>query len=629
MTEEFKSTLFKYLIGKLPNEKGDNKQIIEQKKILDKEIYQKFLPENYDNINIENIVQMPQKINDISILYGGYLLNGKGYGMIMLLDGSFNPIKSFFEYDNGTKLRYIDCLYVDDNGEIYAVDDEYYTSGGSGQISSQKRFLYLNNFTQKNNNESAYVLNLNKSYNLIDNNIYCHDISKSQNSSYFSISGGRYDKDDGQQISSVVITLKVNVGQENEWNKFVTSNKYYRYGGIFTKWDDDDNFNFKMLLSTYENDVTSVYLADLVSENLNYTKIYDAQLINGIVLQNLISQVVFLSDDNVYFVLTNSPFKSDKCTSYIINYNKGTTNIVYQNEIDYLNSYQEQLHLFKDNNDLYVFKKIIESEQSTVVYISNSNFKFIRMFGINSNYNAFIIPFLSRKYNLLTYFITNDNFSVNFLAKEVNIVGGYNGEKYTNTNSLISNSSKIYNNDDLIFARNLYNKTINNGTTVSIIEIPNNYLNSIDLTSKNLLSETNLVLVKDENVLQKNEYETLYVNFINSIVIADKNTSIQVNNTEASSYLNSSINDESSYDKAKLYNSIIITYQDGSTKEIGYDFEDLTDYSANITFGIYTDKLISKAEIVSNDKTVIYQTIDLSLLELGKNYSIKQRLEVL
>lgn len=629
MTEEFKSTLFKYLIGKLPNEKGDNKQIIEQKKILDKEIYQKFLPENYDNINIENIVQMPQKINDMSILYGGYILNGEAYGIIILLDGLFNPIKSFFEYDNGTRLRYIDSLYIDDNGEIYGVDDTAYTPGESGQINSQKRFLYLNNFTQKNNNESDYILNLNKSYNLVDNNIYCHDISKSQNSSYFSISGGRYDKDDGQQTSSVVITLKVNVGQENEWNKFVTSNKYYRYGGIFTKWDDDDNFNFKMLLSTYENNITSVYLADIVNENLNYTKIYDAQLIDGIILQNLISQVVFLSDDNVYFVLTNSPFQSQKCISYIINYNKGTINIVYQNEIDYLNFYQEQLYLFKDNNDLYVFKKIIESEQSTVVYISNSNFKFIRMFGINSNYNAFIIPFLSRKYNLLMYFITNDNFSVNFLAKEVNIVGGYNGEKYTNTNSLIANSSQIYSNDDLIFARNLYNKSINNGTTVSTVEVPNNYLNNIDITSKNLLSETNLVLIKDENVLQKNEYETLYVNFINGIVIADKNTSIQVNNTEASSYLNSSINDESSYDKAKLYNSIIITYQDGSTKEIGYDFEDLTDYSANITFGIYTDKLISKAEIISNDKTIIYQTIDLSSLELRKNYSIKQGLEVL
>ena len=629
MTEEFKSTLFKYLIGKLPNEKGDNKQIIEQKKILDKEIYQKFLPENYDNINIENIVQMPQKINDMSILYGGYILNGEAYGIIILLDGLFNPIKSFFEYDNGTRLRYIDSLYIDDNGEIYGVDDTAYTPGESGQINSQKRFLYLNNFTQKNNNESDYILNLNKSYNLVDNNIYCHDISKSQNSSYFSISGGRYDKDDGQQTSSVVITLKVNVGQENEWNKFVTSNKYYRYGGIFTKWDDDDNFNFKMLLSTYENNITSVYLADIVNENLNYTKIYDAQLIDGIILQNLISQVVFLSDDNVYFVLTNSPFQSQKCISYIINYNKGTINIVYQNEIDYLNFYQEQLYLFKDNNDLYVFKKIIESEQSTVVYISNSNFKFIRMFGINSNYNAFIIPFLSRKYNLLMYFITNDNFSVNFLAKEVNIVGGYNGEKYTNTNSLIANSSQIYSNDDLIFARNLYNKTQNGSTTTSTIEIPNNYLNDIIVDQKDLLSENNNVIVSDLNGFTKNIYETVYLNFVNTISIIDRNNSTQVLNQEASTYLNSSINTDNSYDNAKFYNKAIMHYQDSSTREISYEFQNKEDKSVEIVFGLFVDKLIDRVEIVSNDKSTIYQSINLTSLEENKFYTINQKLKII
>ena len=241
--------------------------------------------------------------------------------------------------------------------------------------------------------------------------------------------------------------------------------------------------------------------------------------------------------------------------------------------------------------------------------------------------------YVNNNYNLLNWFAYATNprgqtWKIYNIKENYNS-SNYNGEPYINTNALIPNSAEIYSNESLVFARNLYNKTINNGTTVSIVEIPNNYLNNIDLTSKNLLSETNLVLVKDENILQKNEYETLYVNFINSIVIANKNTSIQVNNTEASSYLNSSINDESSYDKAKLYNSIIITYQDGSTKEIGYDFEDLTDYSANITFGIYTDKLISKAEIISNDKTIIYQTIDLSSLELRKNYSIKQGLEVL
>lgn len=627
MTEEAKKNLLDYLLGKMPNESGKNEQIIEQKKLIDKEIYQKFLPESYDSINVENIVQMPQKINDMSILYGGYLLNGKGYGIIILLDGSFTPIKSFFEYENGTKLRYIDCLYVDDNGEIYAVDDESYTSGTSGQISSQKRFLYLNNFTQKNNNESAYVLNLNKSYNLIDNNIYCHDISKSQNSSYFSISGGRYDKDDGQQTSSVVITLKVNVGQENEWDKFVTSNKYYRYGGIFTKWDDDDNFNFKMLLSTYENNVTSVYLADLVSENLNYTKIYDAQLINGIILQNLISQAVFLSDDNVYFVLTNSPFESDKCISYIINYNKGTTNIVYQNEVDYLNYYQEQLYLFKDNNELYIFKKIIESEQRTTVYISNSKFNFIRLFGIKSNYNAFIIPFLSRKYNLLMYFITNYNCSVNFLVKEVNIVGGYNGKKYTNKNSLNSNSAILYSDNNPVFARNLYNKTQNGATTTSTIEIPNNYLNDTLVDTKNLLSKNNNIIISDTNGFTKNIYETVYLNFVNTISVVNQNETQSVYNNNVATKLNTSINNPVDYDDLKL-TKYRINYQDGTNSVSNLQSTLQNDGSYQLLMTFYLGKLADSLELISNDEQTSYLTYNLTNANINTFYSYMQRVRI-
>ena len=188
----------------------------------------------------------------------------------------------------------------------------------------------------------------------------------------------------------------------------------------------------------------------------------------------------------------------------------------------------------------------------------------------------------------------------------------YNGESYTNTNALIPNSAEIYSNNSLVFARNLYNKTINNNTTVSTIEIPNTYLNNIDLTSKNLLSETNLTMIADANVTQKNIYETMFLNFINVLQVVDRNNATQVLNQEASTYLNNAINTDDSYDNAKLYNKVIINYQDGSSKESSYSLENTTETSTVIAFGLYIDKLINNAEIVSNDKSTIYQTIDLS-----------------
>ena len=144
-----------------------------------------------------------------------------------------------------------------------------------------------------------------------------------------------------------------------------------------------------------------------------------------------------------------------------------------------------------------------------------------------------------------------------------------------------------------------------------------------------MLSETNLNLIQDNNTIQKNVYETLFINFINTLIISDQNNNSRLINSSASTYLNSSINDSTKYDSAKLYNKGILTYQDGSTKEINYEFQDINDISTNILFGVYVDKLINKLEIVSSDKTVVYQTIDLTELEINKTYNIKQKMEVL
>ena len=144
-----------------------------------------------------------------------------------------------------------------------------------------------------------------------------------------------------------------------------------------------------------------------------------------------------------------------------------------------------------------------------------------------------------------------------------------------------------------------------------------------------MLSETNLNLIQDNNTIQKNVYETLFINFINTLIISDQNNNSRLINSSASTYLNSSINDSTKYDSAKLYNKGILTYQDGSTKKINYEFQDINDISTNILFGVYVDKLINKLEIVSSDKTVVYQTIDLTELEINKTYNIKQKMEVL
>ena len=112
------------------------------------------------------------------------------------------------------------------------------------------------------------------------------------------------------------------------------------------------------------------------------------------------------------------------------------------------------------------------------------------------------------------------------------------------------------------------------------------------------------------------------------MLIIDRNNANQVINQQASTYLNNAINTADSYDNAKLYNKVIINYQNGSSKEVSYAHEDNTETSTVIAFGLHVDKLINNAEFVSNDKRTVYQTIDLSNLELNKYYAIRQKLEV-
>ena len=628
MTEEAKKNLLDYMLGKMPNESGEDNQVLKQIKIISKDLYAPFLPEQYDLINIENIIQMPQSINDISIAYGGYKLGNSSYGFILLLDNMFHPLKSFFEYDNGTKIRYIDCMYIDDDGTIYAVDDEAYTNGTSGQMTSTKRFIYLNNFTQKNSTQSDYIIKLNKSYNLIDNNIYCHAISKSQNSSYFALSGGRYDTDDGQQTSSIIMTLKVNTTEENEWRTFPTSGKYYRYGGMYAIWDEEDNFDFRLLLSVFEGDYTSIYLAAKNKNSLNYTKIYDSNLYLGIILQNLNAQVVFISESNLYFVLTNSAYKIDKYTTYIIHYNNGDINIIYSNEVDFITAYQEQIYLFNNSNNLYIFKKIVENQNSTIFYISNEKLDFLKLFSLNGIYNALIIPTISRKYNLLTYFLTNNNMTLNCIAKESNIINGYNGSSYINTNSLNANSAELYSNSDLVFARNLYNKTQNGATTTSTIEIPNNYLNDILIDTKNLLSKNNNIIINDTNGFTKNIYETVYLNFVNTISMVNQNESQNIYNIEAATKLNSSINNPVDYDSLKL-TKFRINYQDGTNtiSTLQAILQDDGSYDLLMTF--YLSKQASSLDLISEDENTVYLTYNLANTDFNnKYYSFKQRVRI-
>ena len=646
MTDEFKQTLFDYLIGKLPNEKGTTEEIFKEINEISRDEWAEFIPVSWNNFRYEGLIEVTD--SELLVLYGGYkTTDDEVRGIITILNNSFIPIKTFYQYDSGTYLRYIQCMIQEEDGTFSLIDcPDFPTDENWSFTTSQKRFIMLNNFTQKINND--YMLTLQRSYIMPSDyfNFYCKKMYKDVNSSHY-VMVGTYLKDqnspdyDGIRI----IELKVNVSSENEWNKYDDDGSGWFLGDAYVEFDND-NFFCEVLLTRnlFSNRNISLWTKEFAQSAFSLKTIGTVDyyaVIDSIQYNN---QSVFLSKNEVYFVLNNQWWgTSERLESKYIGlyyYNNTTSEFKTMYE-HYLGDYDfcdlEAIYIAENNNNLYIeFNNNIDNTNNLADYyfqrLENQEWNPIKVSEQQYFRSQRRALYVNNNYNLLNWFSYMSNPQAQYWKiyniKENYNSSNYNGEPYTNTNALIPNSTEIYSNENLVFARNLYNKTINNNTTVSTVEIPNTYLNGIDLTSKNLLSETNLTMIADINVTQKNIYETMFLNFINVLQVADRNNATQVLNQEASSYLNNAINTDDSYDNAKLYNKVIINYQDGSSKESSYSLENTTETSTVIAFGLYIDKLMNNAEIVSNDKTITYQTIDLSNLELNKYYAIRQKMEV-
>lgn len=655
MTEQFKQTLFDYLTGKLDIQQGTNEEIFKEINMLPTSDWPRsdwtedrdILPNYWLNFRYEGLIQV--KNSELLVLYGGYK-NGKEEirGIITLLDNKFKPIKSFYKYDSGTYLQYIMCMIQEDDGTFtmttcpdYPRDEEW------SFTSSTKKFIMVNNFTQQVNND--YVLMMNKSYNLPStySNFYCRKIHKNPNSSNY-VCIGQYlrDQNSPNYDGIRIINLKVNVGSENEWNKWDDNNQGWFLGDSYVEFQDD-NFFCEILLTRnlLSNRNISLWIKDFSQSSFSLKTIGSVNYYAVIDASYYENQSVFLNKNEIYFVLNNQRWaivgQQDKkyIGLYYYNMQNEEFKTIYEHylgDYDYCNL--EAIYIVSCNNKLYIeFNNNINATNRTSDYyfqrLENNQWDPIKVSENQFFRYSTRALYVSNQFNLLNClsYMTNPQNQYWYLLNilENYSESKYNGQPYINANALIANNAELYSHNSLVFARNLYNKSLNNNTTVATVEVPNNYLNDIDITSKNLLSETNLTMIADTNMTQKNIYETLYINFINTLLIADRNNDTQVLNQQASTYLNTQINDSEGYSKAQIYPKVVITYQDNSTKETAFEYQNTEDTSADIVFALYVDQLMQSAEIVSNDKSTVYQTINLTNLEQDKYYVIRQNLKII
>lgn len=649
MTEDYKKNILNYITDMISGTSPTTDEIFVNQESIDRSKWLDFLPEHWNYFRYEGMVAADETTTGLGVLYGGYLdVDNNVRGIITLFNNDFEPVKTIYEYSSGTPLRYIQYMKQAEDGTFYFIDDTAFSYTQKEQvITSQKRFVMVNNFTVQNNLTNDYEVNLRTSYAFKGNytNFYCKNMFKNPNSSHYIFFGDAADSNDTNYEYRYlkIIGLKINVGEANTWTLYINSQHHF-FGSAFALFDDNDNVMFRCLntnaiLSSRTIECTSKTYTGTVQTN----SIATFDFIPYVDDEHYKKQSVFLSMDEVYFVQNNQHWGTTGSPNakyiglYKYNFNTDNLTTIYEKNLgnyDFCNI--ESIYIDKCNTDIYIQynTNIIGSPTNT------SDYYFQRL--VNDTWNPILIGealpfiydqrtmFIKSNFNLLQAYLYATNPRgvtwFQYLIKENYNFLNYNGEPYIDYNSTIPQQAEIYSNNSLVFARNLYNLTTNANQSNATVVVPNSYLNDIDLTSKNLLSETNSEIVVDTNTTTKNIYETLYLNFINTtnVVNEDTNTSYPL----AAAYITESINTGTQENCETTSVGKIRLNKNGTSEIREVYWETIDDTHKQTAIGITITESVLSIDFISNDETTIYSTIDTSSLEVGNTYNITQSLRI-
>ena len=639
MTNDFKQNLLNYFVGNMPRETGTTDEIIKKVESIDTTVYQNFIPE-YTKLRIEGLIK--DRISGNAVLYGGYIDSENVVkGILMIMTADLQPLKTYYQFDSGTYMRYVQALNQADDGTFYLIDcPDYPDDKPQSIITSEKRLIMVNNFVQSN----KLILRRSYSFPTDYRNFYAYKIFKDVNSANYCFVGKIFTENTITGVFNYreirVITLKIEVGQANEWNKYDSDGSGWLLGDCYVEYDENNSLFCQIIITKLNLNDKNVYLwtKNFNSSSFEIKTIANFEFSAYIDTQIYNNQSIFINKNEIYFVLNNQRWgirgRNERKYIGLYYYNNSTLELKkifekYLGDYDYCNL--EAIYVNTNQNELYIqyntnitqspykadyyFQRYVDKWNPIEIGLQQNFVENYRLFYVNNTFN---------KINAYMYNTTfTDNFWQLYNILEVYNSNNYNGEPYKNINSMIPNSGILYDdNNDIIFARNLYNKTVNDRVTQSTIEIPNNYLNDKMIAKQDLISETNSIMVEKENIITKNVYETVYLNFINTLQMINNNdTNNPILNPVGAIRLNESISEVQDYDNQKM-SKAKINYQDGTSFTIPITFNQVENVMRT-NFTIYVNKGIISIELLSEDEDTIYNTITTEL-ELNKTYTISQ-----
>lgn len=648
MTDDFKSNTLAYLCGKIKKNIGDNKPQFNEWEVTNNGIKSQIADKL--NIDVSKVLiynYLSSNSNDLILIYGRYpSSDGKYNPYIAIMSSKGIIIQVITTFDTGLKLFNIVGMRIDEDNSIYAVSSERSQDGGTVRV------LLLNNIFVSNLKNGNFYVKIKKSYicplnfHISSVNPTKYRITKSEGNTYFIVG---YPTDNNSKTSIVKFTI--NVGIENEWNIYTIDGNIGFDRTLFATSIRKINEDFYFYCYGFDFLATEPNTYSEYELSPNGTISLETRINFGFNVSFDGSQVVYLDENNKYLSVQDNTNK--KSFLYLLK----TTNEDNLIEIDTLNWYDDSEGTFTKGgyyiqniaNTIFVTKNIVNdiTNPDVTIYlgvIKGENVYYenqsIKKSTKEASYQEDFLrtnTYILKNYNLFNILINsnyNNNIENNYLNETYLIYNNdnYNGNFYTNINSMVPNQGILYDSQNKpVFARNLYNKTITGRTTQSTVEVPNNYLNDKIIAKENLLSETNSILISNNQTITKNIYETLNINFINALQIRNDNNEVNpILNPVGASRLNNSISETIDYDNTKAL-KIKINYTDNTNYIIQLkesQIDKISDTSYLYDFDIYVSKNITNIQIISNDETTIYQTIT-STFEVDKFYNITQMVEII
>ena len=506
MTNDYKELLLKYLTGNItpgsPNLTLNYDNLITQDSEL---LANDFKITNY--VEMTNSSGLP---NGKTLVYG-YLGSRSNYHSFIALFKDDNLLMLKEAYSSGTDFGLIYALEKDEKGQLYGI--EYFNN--------EPRFIMLNNISEPNK-QGNYQVILRQSYylrgsvkTLFDasnyNPFYAEfSIGKSLQSATYIILLHAYDTD-GITHKLAGLSLTINVGAANDWQDFTTSvsldgGSTSQVQGKYIYFDSDDNPHIEL------------YIVESATNNFNVYKNSGLDIDTKETIYNGINATIFGSGWSWYTYGTTNCLMVNLAPNYWYWFVQGYTtgqvkcfiirckngvkqNCVVKQTTESGTYGQIYCVLRKINNQPIMYLRFPVEPDSSEAYqwigfipdpdTENQYLKQLPNLKTGSYTPIIIVSNLYNMYNFISmYQIYDTDHYVDKMSnwQVVYNPNNYNYEEYENYNSLIANNGMLFDtNNNLIFARNLYNYKVYNNRTISVLNVPNMYLNDKTIAKKQIL----------------------------------------------------------------------------------------------------------------------------------------------